>query len=228
MIRKACLFDIEGTLVDSVPFTLRSWHEALEAFGFSVSPDVLQACSGMDGGDLLEVILPTQSELDRQAVRELQGKLFEDRYLHDVRPFPLVRSTLERLRDSYAIALATDCKGATLTHYREVLKIDDLLHAVSSGDEVAEGKPNSALLIDALQKLGASAANAVLIGDTPCDALAAVTVRITSVGVLTGGFAAEDLRRAGCMQTVPSIAHVPAALEALEASTAKVATKPAT
>lgn len=218
MIRRACLFDIEGTLVDSVPLTLKSWREALHVFGWTVETEVLQACSGMDGGDLLEMILPTQSNLDRQAVRELQGKLFEERYLHDIRPFPHVRTTVEQLRDNNrTIALATDCKGDTLAHYRKILQIDDLLHAISCGDDVAEGKPNPALLIHALHKLDACAADSVLIGDTPYDALAAAAVGVSSVGTLTGGFAAEDLRRAGCLETVPSLAHVPAALKAIGA-----------
>lgn len=220
-MRNICLFDIEGTLVDSVSLTLRSWQDALDAFGLSVDPTVLQACSGMDGGDLLSRILPTQSEFERQAVRELQGKLFEDRYLHEVRPFPHVRTTLEQLKDSnHAIALATDCKGATLAYYRKLLQIDGLLHAISCGDEVVEGKPNPALLTHALQRLDARPTDAVLVGDTPYDALAAVAAGMACIGTLTGGFAPEDLRRAGCLQTVPSLVHVPAALKAIEAEAA--------
>jgi phosphoglycolate phosphatase-like HAD superfamily hydrolase len=93
MHKYSILFDIEGTLVDSVPLSLRCWQETLADAGHPVSREALQALSGMDGTDMLEALLPEVSEKARKEILKKRGANFERDYLMEVRPFPHVRDS---------------------------------------------------------------------------------------------------------------------------------------
>jgi phosphoglycolate phosphatase-like HAD superfamily hydrolase len=103
------------------------------------------------------------------------------------------------------IALATDCKGATLWHYLSLLAADDLIDSLACGDDVEHGKPDPRLVGLALRKLQVPAAQAVVIGDTPYDAEAASGAGAASAGVLTGGFSKETLLQAGCLSVAQEV-----------------------
>jgi membrane protein len=210
MRKYSILFDIEGTLVDSVPLSLRCWQETLADAGHPVSREALQALSGMDGTDMLEALLPEVSEKARKEILKKRGANFERDYLMEVRPFPHVRDTLRSLsRVDTALALATDCRGKSLGRYREILGIVPFIRAISCGADVPEGKPAPGILESPLRALGASPEYAVMAGDTPSDARAALRAGTASIGLLTGGFSAEALRDAGCDAVAADIATVP-------------------
>src|SRR5213083_1296156 len=82
----AVIFDVEGTLVDAVPLTLRCWHETLMGYGYLVSKPVLQCLSGMDGHDMLARITPGLSRKAREQIMETQGDSFKRAHLKRVRP----------------------------------------------------------------------------------------------------------------------------------------------
>ena len=167
------IFDVEGTLVDSVRHNLLSLQEV---------------------------------EADRKRVLEAQGKLYERKYLASVKAFTGVREVFLALtREGGRIALATDCKGATLRHYLSLLAADDLIDSMACGDDVEHGKPDPRLVGLALRKLQVPAAQAVVIGDTPYDAEAASGAGTASVGVLTGGFSKEILLQAGCLSVAQEV-----------------------
>ena len=199
MTPSAYIFDVEGTLVDSVPLTLRCWQETLRGAGKEIPLDRLQQLSGMDGADLLETLVPELSKRKRKTLLAAQGARFEAHELHKVRAFPRVRATLSVLKSNGAqLALATDCKGATLHHYRVLLGIDDLLDAVACGEDVPEGKPNPDLITRALRALKQGPEHCIMVGDTPFDAAAAARAGVACIGVMTGGFGAGELLAAGC------------------------------
>jgi HAD superfamily hydrolase (TIGR01509 family) len=206
----AIILDIEGTLVDCVPQTLRCWRETLRAHGHDVASEVLQACSGMDGNDMLAVLLPDISEDERKAIAMTQGARFERDYLPAVQPFPATRDALRALKAAgHHLAVATDCKGAALRHYRAILEIDPLLDGIACGEDVKEGKPAPTLIREALDKLGVPAARGVMVGDTPFDAEAASAAGVACVGLRSGGFTTRDLTRAGCIAVLDGIADLP-------------------
>jgi HAD superfamily hydrolase (TIGR01549 family) len=196
----AYIFDVEGTLVDSVQQSLLSLQEALADFGIGAIPyEVLQLYSGLDGDQTLQLIAPDLLEADRKKVLEARGKLYERKYLARVKAFSGVRDVFEALtRDGGKIALATDCKGPALKHYLSLLQVDDLIDSVACGDDVEHGKPDPRLIGLALTKLGIPAREAVTIGDSPYDAEAASGAGTAAAGVLTGGFSQEALTEAGC------------------------------
>jgi phosphoglycolate phosphatase-like HAD superfamily hydrolase len=198
-VLRGFIFDVEGTLVDSVAQNLCSLDEALKSFGFKVPKETLQHYSGRDGDQTLQIILPDAGESERRAILQAQGKIYEDRYLFGVRPFAGVRDAFVSLTGQGGrIALATDCKGPALKHYLSILEVDDLVAAMACGDDVEHGKPDPRLVGIALHKLGLPASETVMIGDTPYDAEAGLEAGTSAAGLLTGGFTREALTGAGC------------------------------
>ncbi len=207
------IFDVEGTLVDSVPQNLLSLQESLADFGIAVPYDLLQLYSGLDGDQTLQLVARDLEADERKRVLEAQGKRYERKYLESVKPFNGVRGVLERLtKRGGRIALATDCKGPELKHYLSLLDIDDLIDSLACGDDVEHGKPDPRLVGLAVRKLGVPAGQAVMIGDTPYDAEAAHGAG-TAAGLLTGGFSKEALTEAGCFVVVEELRDLLPCLE---------------
>jgi HAD superfamily hydrolase (TIGR01549 family) len=193
------IFDVEGTLVDCVPQTLKSLQEALECFGHQVSYNTLQLYSGLDGDQTLQLVVPDADESVRREILKTQGKIYEENYLSGIQPFEGVREVFQSLvQQGGRIALATDCKGPALKHYLSLLDVDEFINAMACGDDVEHGKPDPRLVGLALRKLELSGSQAVMVGDTPYDAEAAVEAGTSAACVLTGGFSSEALLEAGC------------------------------
>jgi phosphoglycolate phosphatase-like HAD superfamily hydrolase len=216
------IFDVEGTLVDSVQHNVLSLQESLAGFGIVASYEELQVYSGLDGNQTLQLVAPDLVEADRKRVLEVQGKLYERKYLASVKAFTGVREVFLALtREGGRIALATDCKGATLRHYLSLLAADDLIESVACGDDVEHGKPDPRLVGLALRKLQVPAALAVVIGDTPYDAEAASGAGTASAGVLTGGFSRETLLQAGCLAVAQEVRDLISCLKADQPSSSE-------
>lgn len=194
------LFDVEGTLVDSVPLTLRCWQETLRAAGHAVSLAALQHHSGEDPGEMLRALLPAADAAQLDAIKKAQGARFRARCLPEVRPFPNVRPLIEAIRASgRRVGLATTSAPDELAHYLGLLRIADLLDGVATGEDVTHEKPHPDLLEVALERCGGiSLGGAVMVGDTPYDAMAARGAGLDALGVLTGGFSKGELTAAGC------------------------------
>jgi HAD superfamily hydrolase (TIGR01549 family) len=203
------IFDIEGTLIDCIPQNLRSWQETLSSFGMTVSFEVLQLYSGMDGDDMLQILAPDMHEKLRNRALEAEGKNFQARYLQSVRPFAGIRNLFETIkREGGKIAIATDCTDPVLRHYRAVLGIDDLIDVIACGEDVAEGKPSPKLVRLAAQRLDLDPARVVMTGDTPYDAEAARGAGVSALGVLTGGFSQAVLKDAGCFAAMKEVGEM--------------------
>jgi len=210
------LFDVEGTLVNAVPLTLRCWSETLADFGQHVSVERLKPLSGMDGRDMLAHLLPGLTDETTNRILERQGDRYRSRYLPQVRAFPQVAELFGLLRDAgKSIGLATDSSRDELDRYVEVAGIGGLIDARACGNEASRGKPHPDILHLALEKLGASPHDAVMIGDTPFDALAARNAGARAIGVLTGGFPESDLIKAGAEAVLPDMAALRATLQPL-------------
>jgi HAD superfamily hydrolase (TIGR01509 family) len=126
-----------------------------------------------------------------------------------VRPFSAVPDLLQRVRDAgLRIAVASSAKKDELEKYLDIAGIADLVDVTTSSDDVEESKPAPDIFEAVLKKLGMGGGDAVAIGDTPYDALAAGKAGIATIGVLCGGFTEASLREAGCAGVYPG----PAAL----------------
>jgi phosphoglycolate phosphatase-like HAD superfamily hydrolase len=193
------IFDVEGTLVDAMMPTLRCWRETLAQFGHDISLAELHFLAGMDGEEMLKQLLPGTPKTERKELLEHQGKRFREEYLPHIHAFPGVRALFEALkRRERRIALATDCERDQLRHYLTVTSVEDLIDGIACGDDVKHGKPAAEVVEVALRRVRAGRKSAVLIGDTPYDAEAALSAGAKPVGVLTGHFSARALHDAGC------------------------------
>jgi phosphoglycolate phosphatase-like HAD superfamily hydrolase len=198
---KAVLFDVDGTLIDSVDLHARAWQEALARFGYEVAFEAVRSQIGKGGDQLMPVFVPKKDLESRgEELETYRGDLFKRKYLPRVRPFPSVRELFQRLRaDDKKLVLASSGKVDEVKRYIDIAGIADLIDASTSSDEVERSKPFGDIFAAALAKAApAGAEEALVVGDTPYDAEAAGKVGLRTVGVLCGGFPEADLRAAGC------------------------------
>ncbi|MDT7605038.1 MAG: hypothetical protein QOF61_3035 [Acidobacteriota bacterium] len=199
---QAVIFDIDGTLVDSVDLHARAWQEAFRKFGREVEFERVRHQIGKGGDQLLPVFF-SKEELEKfgKEMEEYRGDLFKRAYMPHVKPFPQVRELFERIRrDGKRIALASSAKEDELKIYKDLANITDLVEEEASKDDAAKSKPHPDIFAAALARLGdVKASDAVVIGDTPYDAEAARKINLKTVGVLCGGFPEAELRAAGCV-----------------------------
>jgi HAD superfamily hydrolase (TIGR01509 family) len=199
---KAVIFDIDGTLIDSVDLHAEAWVEALKHFGHEIAFQDLRSQIGKGGDQILHGLLPPEVIEQRgEEIKDFRADLFKRHYLDRVRAFPGVRELFERIRaaDQRAV-LASSGNADEVERYKEIAGIADLIDSATSSDDAERSKPFPDIFQAALAKLqGLSPDEAVVIGDTPYDAEAARTAKMKSIGVLSGGFAEQALRDAGCI-----------------------------
>jgi HAD superfamily hydrolase (TIGR01549 family) len=207
---KAAIFDLDGTLIDSVDLHALAWQEAFSKFGHDVSFEQARSQIGKGGDKLIPVFLSEDAQRDHgEAMEEWRGKRFKSTYLPLVRPFSAAPDLLARVREAgLRIAIGSSAKKAELERYLDIAGIADLVDAATSSEDAEESKPAPDIFQVALKKLGIKEADAVAIGDTPYDATAARKAGIETIGVLCGGFSEALLREAGCVDVYPG----PAAL----------------
>ena len=198
------IFDVEGTLVDSVSQNLRSLQDALEKSGHRVPIQTLRLYSGLDGDQTLQLAVPDASERERAVILEDRRAIYERDYLPSVKPLEGARDVIKTLaKQGRRVALATDCKGVSFKRYMSLLDAGDYIAATACGDDLEHGKPDPRLVGVALRKLDIAGSRAVMVGDTPYDAEAGIEAGTKAAGVLTGGFSESVLGEAGCF----AVAH---------------------
>jgi HAD superfamily hydrolase (TIGR01549 family) len=202
---KAAIFDVDGTLLDSVDLHALAWHEAMVKFGHNVGFEQARSQIGKGGDKLIPHFLSADAQRDHgKELEEWRGKRFKSEYLPLVRPFSAVPDLLRRVRDAgLRIAVASSAKKDQLEKYLDIAGIGDLVDVTTSSNDVEESKPAPDIFEVVLKKLGMGGGDAVAIGDTPYDAEAAGKAGIATIGVLSGGFTESSLRQAGCVQVYP-------------------------
>ena len=199
MIR-AVVFDVDGTLVDSVDLHAACWQEAFLKFGTEVPFDQVRWQIGKGGDQLMPVFLSPELIRERgQDIESYRAARFREFYLPKVRPFPRVAELFKRLRDDEKlIALASSAQGPELEAYKEMADIENLIDVEVTKDDAARSKPCPDIFEAALEQLDIKNVEAIVVGDAPYDAMAAARAGLRSIGVLSGGFPKETLRAAGC------------------------------
>jgi phosphoglycolate phosphatase-like HAD superfamily hydrolase len=198
----AIIFDIDGTLVDSVDVHAKAWQEALQHFGYEFPFEQVRHEIGKGGDQLLPDLLPPQVvDSQGEEIKNYRGDLFKRKYLPEVRAFPNVRELFDRVRaDGKKIALASSANGDEIAIYKKIANIEGVVDVESSADDAEKSKPHPDIFDATLEKLGGmNPASVLVVGDTPHDAVAASKARILTVGVLCGGFPEAELLAAGCI-----------------------------
>jgi phosphoglycolate phosphatase-like HAD superfamily hydrolase len=212
---KAAIFDLDGTLLDSVDLHALAWQEALLKFGHEVSFEKVRGQIGKGGDKLIPVFLSADDQRDHgEELEEWRGSRFKTEYLPLVRPFSAVPDLLRRVREAgLQIAIASSAKKDEVDNYLDIARIIDLVDLTTSSDDVEESKPAPDIFEIVLKKLKIESAGAVAIGETPYDAEAAGKAEVRTVGVLCGGFTEDELRKAGCAEVYPGPAALLACFE---------------
>ncbi|MHA3775475.1 HAD family hydrolase [Verrucomicrobiota bacterium sgz303538] len=197
---QAFLFDLDGTLIDSVYQHIVAWHEALNANGIELSIWRIHRQIGMSGGlfvnalfrELGRTVSPEETERLQKAHAEAYKRL-----LPQVRPLPGARELLSYLTEAHVPwAIATSGRRASADPALELLGLFPDLPMITR-DLVEHAKPDPDLFLAAAHKLGVDVEDSVVIGDSIWDLLAARRARALGVGLLTGGYGREELERAG-------------------------------
>ena len=196
----AFLFDLDGTLVDSVYQHVLAWREALEEAGIELSVWRIHRRIGMSGGLFVNALLrETGHQLTSEEATRLQRRHVEAyrRQVDQVRPLPGARELLDYLsRVGVPWAIATSGRIESAGPALELLGIPSGVPIVTR-DQVAHAKPDPDLFVEAAVRLGVEVSQSVVVGDSVWDLLAARRARALGVGVLSGGYGQEELERAG-------------------------------
>jgi HAD superfamily hydrolase (TIGR01509 family) len=198
------VFDLDGTLVDSVYQHVAAWQQALDGAGIELSVWRIHRRIGMSGGLFTEMLL-------REIHREVTPALLEELNAHHaaaylgmmkwVRPLPGARELLGHLtRAGIRWAIATSGRMATAKFNLALLGIDAARTVIVTRDEVRRAKPDPDLFTAAAERLQADIQSAVIVGDSIWDMLAARRARGLGVGVLSGGYGQDELERAGAIR----------------------------
>ena len=200
----AFLFDLDGTLVDSVYQHVLSWKEALDQEGIALSVWRIHRKIGMSGGLFTNQLLREIGEEITEERRERLRRLHAEAYAHHsekVRPLPGATELLQTLNAAGTPwAIATSGRMETARYNLERLDIDPDSAPIITRDDVEFAKPDPDLFIAAAKKLGIEMSVATVVGDSIWDMLAAQRCRALGVGLLSGGYGAEELERAGAFR----------------------------
>lgn len=207
---KAAIFDMDGTLVDSVDLHAKAWQDTFADFGHRIALQSIRGQIGKGGDQLMPVFLSKEEIASKgEAIEKHRSEVFRKSYFSHVRPFPKVRELFERLlEDDWKIALASSANGDDLKTYKEICQITDLLDAETSSDDAEKSKPHPDIFQAAVARLKVTPGDCVVMGDSPYDAQAATKAGIVSIGVLCGGFNPEDLTAAGYIKLYKSPADL--------------------
>jgi HAD superfamily hydrolase (TIGR01549 family) len=198
--RTALVFDLDGTLVDSVYQHVLAWHRALLEAGIELSIWRIHRRIGMSGGLFTRALLrETGRDLDAallQRLQDLHAVAYQE-LADDVRPLP---GAIELLQHLSAIgcpwAIATSGRMRTARTTIERLGVPESVPIVTR-DLVAHAKPDPDLFLAAVERLQAPADDVFVVGDSVWDMLAARRARVQGIGLLSGGYGTEELERAG-------------------------------
>ncbi|MEI9986252.1 MAG: HAD family hydrolase [Aliidongia sp.] len=199
--RTGFLFDLDGTLIDSVYDHVIAWQEALRAEGIRLSFWRIHRKIGMSGGLFTNMLL-RETGLDLSAERvERLARLHAEAYSRrsaTVEALPGARELLDYLlATGLPVAIATSGRMETARPVLERLGIDFERIPVVTRDQVKYAKPDPDLFIAAAARLDMNIEHCCVIGDSVWDMLAARRCRAFGIGVMSGGYGREELERSG-------------------------------
>jgi HAD superfamily hydrolase (TIGR01509 family) len=203
-IEPVFLFDMDGTLVDSVYQHVLAWKAALDVEGIELSVWRIHRRIGMSGGLFMNQLLrEIDTGIGPERVERLR-RTHAEAYLQfagQIRPLPGARELLAWLTEAkIPWAIATSARMETAAVNLAALGVDPAVTPVVTRDQVRYAKPDPDLFIAAAERLGAPIETAVVVGDAVWDMLAAVRCRALGVGLLSGGYGPDELRQAGAIR----------------------------
>ena len=215
---RALIFDLDGTLVDTVYAHVFAWQRALEEEGMPIDGWRIHRRIGMSGGLFTRAVAREVgrelSEEETRAIQNRHARLFEE-LLPERRPLPGAAELLAHLRAHGVVhGIATSGRRPEINRSLDALGIPGDMVVIERGD-VARAKPEPDLFLACAAALGIDPEDCYVVGDAVWDLLAARRAKMLSIGLLSGGYGADELLTAGAFRVYDDAAELHESLDEL-------------
>jgi HAD superfamily hydrolase (TIGR01509 family) len=214
----ALIFDLDGTLVDTVYAHVFAWQRALAEIGLPIEGWRIHRRIGMSGGLFTRAVAREVgrplSDTEIEGLQRRHGELYRE-LLPERRPLPGAIKLLAHLRDAgVAFGIATSGRRPEIDASLEALRVPHDVVVVERGD-VLRAKPEPDLFLACQERMGVEVREVIVIGDAVWDLLAARRAGMLAVGLLSGGYGEDELARAGAFRVYRDAAELDASLDEL-------------
>jgi HAD superfamily hydrolase (TIGR01509 family) len=208
------VLDIDGTLVDTNYQHAIAWYRAFREHEIVLPIWRIHRHIGMGGDQLVAALTDDRTEEEKgDQIRDSETKHYFE-LIDEVETMDGSRELIEQLkRRGHAVVLASSAKSDEVDHYLDLLDARELADAWTTSADVEATKPAPDLVSSALERVGGSSDDAVMVGDTPWDVKAAAAAGVPTVAVLTGGFSVHELEEAGASEVFESVRELCEALD---------------
>jgi HAD superfamily hydrolase (TIGR01549 family) len=215
---RALIFDLDGTLIDTVYAHVFAWQRALAEAALPIEGWRIHRRIGMSGGlftrALARELGRPLSDDETDAIQARHGELYRE-LLPERRPLPGAQDLLRHLRDlGVPYGIATSGRRPEIDASLEALGIGEGVTVVERGD-VMRAKPEPDLFLACQERMGVEIRDVTVVGDAVWDLLAARRAGMLSVGLLTGGYGEDELAQAGAFRVYRDPAELDASLDEL-------------
>jgi len=208
------VLDIDGTLVDTNYQHALAWYRAFRRHQIVLPVWRIHRHLGMGGDQVVEALTDERTERELgEEIRAAEKELYFE-LIGEVEPMEQARELISDLgQRGHLVVLASSAKEDEVECYLDLLGARDLADGWTTSADVESTKPAPDLVDAALERVGGSPEDAVMVGDTPWDVHAARAAGVPTIAVLTGGFAIEELRESGAVDVFESVAELRAGLD---------------
>ncbi|MEX0629435.1 MAG: HAD family hydrolase [Chloroflexota bacterium] len=215
---RALIFDLDGTLIDTVYAHVFAWQRALAEAGMPIEGWRIHRRMGMSGGLFTRAVARELgrplSDQEIEDVQQRHGQLFREQ-LAERRPLPGAVDLLRHLREAgVPYGIATSGRRPEIDDSLEALGVGEGVVVVERGD-VLRAKPEPDLFLACQERMGVQIRDVTVVGDAVWDLLAARRAGMLSVGLLTGGYGEDELAQAGAFRVYRDPAELDASLDEL-------------
>jgi HAD superfamily hydrolase (TIGR01509 family) len=217
-VARALIFDLDGTLVDTVYAHVFAWQRALAEEGMPIDGWRIHRRIGMSGGLFTRAVAREVgrelSEQETIAIQSRHARLYEE-LLPQRRPLPGAVELLAHLRAHAVVhGIATSGSRPSIDRSLEALAIPAETVVIERGD-VARAKPEPDLFLACAAALGVEPEDCYVVGDAVWDLLAARRAKMLSIGLLSGGYGTDELLAAGAFRVYRDAAELHESLDEL-------------
>lgn len=205
---RAIIFDLDGTLIDSMPYHFLAFKETLREHGVSMKDATLRHFMGSSTIKILrdiKKVYPFQGKVEdvREERRYHYFKILDDKKII----FPGVEELIKKLKKKYKLAIATGSSRVT-TRYSINKRFQNYFDFIVTINDVKRGKPAPDQLFLICKKLNVKPFECLMVGDSLYDILAAKNAKMDSVGVLTGYTSKKELLKRGAKDVLSSVSKI--------------------
>lgn len=183
---KAIVFDLDGTLIDSVRLHAVSWIKAFQAHGYhNVSLEDIEMLIGLPGNRIVERVLGADALNRYQSIKRIKDREFLS-LISNVRLYPYATKVIKEIKNmGLKLALATSTPSYILNRLLPLFNLDKEFSVIIPGEIVSEGKPNPEIFLKAFQSLDTDPEEGVIVGDSEYDIIPAKLIGSISILILT-------------------------------------------